>query len=93
MTRRNQRLEHLLSPVQQRRLRQVWRAFTHELDRQPRDQARLNKLRAQLPPGGLRWPWWGFVLSSERTAQEVTTTAQPSATIPSPASPSQGAAT
>lgn len=62
MTRRNQRLDHLLSPVQQRRLRQLRRQFQAALDESPRNQPRINRLRAQLPPGGLNWPLWGVVL-------------------------------
>jgi len=69
MPRRNQRLDHLLSPVQQRRLRQVREKFLTALDESPRDQRRLNQLRAQMPPGGLSWPWWGFVLGEPSTGR------------------------
>jgi hypothetical protein len=57
------------------RLRKVWTDFQRTLDAPPdaRRRRRLERLRAQMPPGGLSWPWWTFVLSAERTAQEVTT--------------------
>jgi len=62
MTQRNQRLDHLLSPVQQRRLRKLRQTFQGALDESPRDQRRVNRLRTQLPPGGLNWPLWEVVL-------------------------------
>ncbi len=89
---RNQRLEYLLSPVQQRRLRKLRLRFEAALDETPRDQQLLNKLRAQMPPGGPSWPLWTLVLSAERTEQEVTTTAQPSDAAIQPVSSSQEAA-
>ena len=61
MTRRNQKLEHLLSPAQQRRLAKLWLEFHGLLNAECRDQKRLNRLRAQMPPGGLSWPWWDVV--------------------------------
>lgn len=67
MPRRNQRLDYLLSTAQQRRLIQVRKRFLAALDEHPRNQTHINKLRAQLPPGGLSWPLWHVVLASGRT--------------------------
>jgi hypothetical protein len=69
VTVRNQRLDHLLSPVQQRRLRKVWAQFQAALDEAPRNQPRINRLRAQLPPGGPSWPLWEVVLRDEITSE------------------------
>ena len=91
MTRRNQRLEHLLSPVQQRRLRQLWQRFEAALSEAPPDQKLLNRLRAQMPPGGLSWPWWKFVLSAERAASDSDVRQVPAA-VAGPAPSSQEAA-
>ena len=71
MTPRNQRLDHLLSPVQQRRLRKLRLEFQAALDETPHDQRRINRLRAQLPPDGLTWPLWEVVLRDERDDEAV----------------------
>ncbi len=63
MTRRNERLDHLLSSeAEVKRLRGLWSRFQKRLAAIPRDQACLNRLRAQMPPGGLSWPLWSVVL-------------------------------
>lgn len=67
MPRRNQRLDYLLSSGQQRRLRLIRGLFLAALDESPRNQTLINKLRAQLPPGGLSWPLWSVVLAPGRT--------------------------
>lgn len=72
MTRRSDRLDFLLSPRQQVRLRKLWPEFHATLDELSACedpiarkilQRKVNRLRADLPPGGLSWPWWPAVLN------------------------------
>lgn len=77
MPKRNQRLDYLLTPAQRKRLRKVWAEFHAVLGESfdndnPIERAlhmrKLNKLRAQFPPGGLGWPFWQMILSEESAA-------------------------
>lgn len=39
-------------------LRRLWKQFWKAVDAQPRDQTKINRLRAEMPEGGLDWAGW-----------------------------------
>lgn len=56
---------------QRSQLRQLWRQFWRAADAVPRDQTKLNRLRAQMPPGGLSWPFWEAIGCRQPHLSEV----------------------